>query len=152
MKVFRVAILTAKEVEFDAVRQHLVDERRIDDTFDGTVYRRAKIRCKIGDDTALERWDVAVYRTGRGQQPTTYGTQWLERAERWARGQPNPVENGPKPGMSGAHLAALKMAAYFSAAPKRSRKFRTSRAIPASYEAAHKGRPDDPGLPVRGFA
>jgi hypothetical protein len=39
--------------------------------------------------------------------------------------------------MSGAHLAALKMAAYFSAAPKRPRKFRTSRAIPPSYEAAH---------------
>jgi len=40
MKMFRAAILTAKEVEFDAVRRHLVDERRADGSFDGTVYRR----------------------------------------------------------------------------------------------------------------
>src|SRR5450631_4721733 len=88
----------------------------------------------------------------RSSPPSMSAVRWLRALNRTSRGQPNPVENGPKPGMSGAHLAALKMAAYFSAAPKRSRKFRTSRAIPASYEAAHKGRPDDPGLPVRGFA
>src|SRR5262249_14779712 len=77
MKVFRAAILTAKEVEFDAVRRHLVDEHRVDDTFDGTVYRRAKIRRGIGSDAPVEQWDIAIYRTGRGQQPTTYGTQIL---------------------------------------------------------------------------
>src|SRR5271167_4470654 len=73
MKIFRAAILTAKEVEFDAVRRHLIDERRVDDTFDGTVYRRAKIRRDLESDVAIDHWDIAIYRTGRGQQPTTYG-------------------------------------------------------------------------------
>jgi nucleoside phosphorylase len=77
MNVFRAAILTAKEVEFDAVREHLVDERRVDDTFDGTVYRRAKIRREPSSDIPIEHWEIAIYRTGRGQQPTTYGTQIL---------------------------------------------------------------------------
>src|SRR5271167_2737006 len=77
MKIFRAAILTAKEVEFDAVRRHLIDERRVDDTFDGTVYRRAKIRRDLESDVAIDHWDIAIYRTGRGQQPTTYGTQVL---------------------------------------------------------------------------
>jgi len=66
MKVFRAAILTAKEVEFDAVRRLLADEKRVDDTFDGTVYRRAKIKRALGDDTAVEDWEIAIYRTGRG--------------------------------------------------------------------------------------
>ncbi len=77
MKVYRAAILTAKEVEFDAVRQHLIEEQRADDTFDGTVYRRAKIRRNLGSDVPVEHWDVAIYRTGRGQQPSTYSTQLL---------------------------------------------------------------------------
>src|SRR4051794_39555543 len=76
-KTFRVAILTAKQVELDAVRRHLIDERRVDSTFDGTVYRRAKIRRALGSDDPIVQWDVAVYRTGRGQQPATYGTQIL---------------------------------------------------------------------------
>ncbi len=77
MNTFRVAILTAKEVEFDAVRKHLIEERREDNTFDGTVYRIAKIRQKVDSDIPIPKWDVAIYRTGRGQQPTTYGTQVL---------------------------------------------------------------------------
>jgi nucleoside phosphorylase/DNA-binding CsgD family transcriptional regulator len=77
LKAFRVAILTAKEVEYNAVRKHLINEQRVDDTFDGTVYRRAKIRREPGSDVPIEQWDIAIYRTGRGQQPATYGTQIL---------------------------------------------------------------------------
>jgi nucleoside phosphorylase len=76
-KQFRVAILTAKEIEFDAIRRQLIEERREDNTFDGTVYRIAKIRQQLNGDTPDPKWDVAIYRTGRGQQPTTYGTQVL---------------------------------------------------------------------------
>src|SRR5690242_11024015 len=77
MKLFRAAILTAKDVEYNAVRKHLINEQRVDDTFDGTVYRRAKIRCELGGDIPIEHWDVEIYQTGKGQQPATYGTQIL---------------------------------------------------------------------------
>ena len=76
-KQYRVAILTAKEIEFDAIRRQLIEERREDNTFDGTVYRIAKIRQQQLNGAPNPKWDVAIYRTGRGQQPTTYGTQVL---------------------------------------------------------------------------
>ena len=75
--MFRAAILTAKEVELNAVRQHLSGETRVDSTFDGTVYRRAKIRTGLTEENSIPQWDIAVYRTGRGQQQAAYGTQIL---------------------------------------------------------------------------
>jgi nucleoside phosphorylase/DNA-binding XRE family transcriptional regulator len=74
-RIFRAAILSAKEVELDAIRHFLLDEKRADDTYDGTVYRRGRIRSGPNKETALPQWEVAVYRTGRGQQPASYGAQ-----------------------------------------------------------------------------
>jgi len=73
--IFRAAIFTAIEVEYNAVLAHLATLTKHINQFDGSPYRVGRLpstRAEIDTD-----WEIAVVRTGDGQTAATAETQLL---------------------------------------------------------------------------